>query len=376
MSELVPLGEVGKFINGRAFKPSDWATSGLPIIRIQNLTGSTNIWNRFTGKVDPRNLVIEGDILISWSASLGVYRWKGENAVLNQHIFKVVLNEGIDDKYFFYAASNALLEMSGRVHGSTMQHITKDEFDSLRILIPSLPEQQRIAATLERADHLRRTRRFARQMSDTFLQSVFLKMFGDQDWPLVPFEDIVESAKIGLVRGADEMGADKAFAYVRMDAIVGDGDLRLANLRRVDANQKEVAENSLQPGDVLFNTRNSKELVGKSGLFTEHGVYLFNNNILRVRCNAKADPRFLIHFLQTSAARRNLEVLKSGTTNVFAIYYKDLREMPVMLPPIEKQREFAAIVQRFERLRAMQIEAERQANHLFGTLLQRAFSVD
>ncbi len=147
----ISLGEVAKFINGRAFSPDEWGTIGLPIIRIQNLTGSSLLTNYYCGEFEK----------------------------INQHIFKVVPKESVDKLYFYYAASNALNEMISQVHGSTMQHITKDPFESTLIYLPSLSEQKRIAAILEKADRLRRQRRYALELSDTYLQTVFLEMFGD-----------------------------------------------------------------------------------------------------------------------------------------------------------------------------------------------------
>lgn len=91
MKNIVNLGNVATYINGYAFKPSDWAEDGTPIIRIQDLTGNSYQMNRFKGIVDSKYDVNSGDVLISWSASLGVYVWNRGNAVLNQHIFKVVL---------------------------------------------------------------------------------------------------------------------------------------------------------------------------------------------------------------------------------------------------------------------------------------------
>jgi type I restriction enzyme, S subunit len=174
------LSEVGEFINGVAFKPEEWETEGLPIIRIQNLTGSTSIVNYYSGEVEPKYLVKNDDILISWSASLGVYKWQGGDAILNQHIFKVKLKEKLIDKdYFYYAAQNVLVEMERHIHGATMQHITRDPFLAIEIPLPPLTEQKRIASLLARADRLRQLRRTAHDLGDALLQSVFLEMFGD-----------------------------------------------------------------------------------------------------------------------------------------------------------------------------------------------------
>jgi len=87
--EWKTLGEVARYINDRAFKPSEWEEQGRPIIRIQNLTNSSDTLNRYAGEVEEKYLIRDGDLLISWSATLGAFIYKGEEAVLNQHIFKV-----------------------------------------------------------------------------------------------------------------------------------------------------------------------------------------------------------------------------------------------------------------------------------------------
>ena len=144
------LGDIATYVNGYAFKPSDWGSEGLPIIRIQDLTGNSYQENRFPGSVDERFHVYSGDVLISWSASLGVFEWQGENAVLNQHIFKVVFNKmDIDKKYFVHQMRLLLNNFASEAHGATMKHLTRPAFNALPFYAPSISEQKRIASTLE-----------------------------------------------------------------------------------------------------------------------------------------------------------------------------------------------------------------------------------
>ena len=93
---------LGAYINGYPFKPQDWGSPvGRPILRIQDLSSANQEPNRYDGEIPSRYLIRPRDILISWSASLGVYRWEGEEAWLNQHIFKVILdNKRIRDDFF------------------------------------------------------------------------------------------------------------------------------------------------------------------------------------------------------------------------------------------------------------------------------------
>jgi type I restriction enzyme S subunit len=87
----VALGDVAEFINGAAFKPVDWGEDGSRIIRIQNLNDPRKPYNRTTRQVPKKYEVPSGTLLVSWSASLGVFEWnEPDTALLNQHIFKVL----------------------------------------------------------------------------------------------------------------------------------------------------------------------------------------------------------------------------------------------------------------------------------------------
>lgn len=99
---MVRLGEVTSYINGYAFKTEDRGTEGLPIIRIQDLTGNSYDLGYYSGKYPKKIEINDGDILISWSASLGVYIWNNGKALLNQHIFKVEFVEDCIDKNILF----------------------------------------------------------------------------------------------------------------------------------------------------------------------------------------------------------------------------------------------------------------------------------
>lgn len=146
------LKYLGRYINGYAFKPEDWGSEGIPIIRIQDLTGSTDRPNFFSGKIDDKYLVKNGDILVSWAATLDAFVWNKGTGWLNQHIFKAVPNEEkIDYSYFFWMIKESMKNMNNdNKHGIFMQHVTLDVFNNFSIPMPPLEEQRKIAAFLDR----------------------------------------------------------------------------------------------------------------------------------------------------------------------------------------------------------------------------------
>lgn len=151
-SEIIELGNVATFINGSAFKPEEWASDGLPIIRIQNLTDPSASYNYYSG-TDAKVLIESGDVLVSWSATLDVYLWNQGKAVLNQHIFKVVFDKiGIDKDFFIYTVKSKLAEMVSKAHGSTMKHIVKKDFETTLVPYPSFEKQKEFASIVRQSD--------------------------------------------------------------------------------------------------------------------------------------------------------------------------------------------------------------------------------
>lgn len=149
--EVSKVKLLADYINGFPFKPAEWGAKGRPIIRIQNLTKEHAAFNYYDGAIPERNHVKDGDILLSWSASLGVFVWNRGDALLNQHIFKVVTDpKQITRGYFVWLARWFLNHMEAEAHGSTMQHITKPKFGSFPVPLPSLSEQVEIEAHINR----------------------------------------------------------------------------------------------------------------------------------------------------------------------------------------------------------------------------------
>lgn len=158
--EWTRIGAAMNLVNGRAFKPSDWASSGLPIIRIQNLNDSSAPFNYCNFEVEAKHRLKAGDFLISWSGtpgtSFGAFIWQGPSGVLNQHIFRAEVYGEVYDLRFLRIAINARLdEMIAQAHGAVgLQHITKGKLETVAIPLPPEKAQARIAAKVQQLARL------------------------------------------------------------------------------------------------------------------------------------------------------------------------------------------------------------------------------
>ena len=145
------IKDLAKSTNGGAFK-DDLAVTGLPIIKIQQLTlncAATEFCDPQSVKLKNGNLLKNGDLVFSWSTLIAPFIYRGVDAVLNQHIFKITHSRRTARGWLFYKLSQSTVRLVTFAHGSTMQHILKSDFDNLEIQTPPLAEQVAIAAYLD-----------------------------------------------------------------------------------------------------------------------------------------------------------------------------------------------------------------------------------
>ncbi|WP_052700092.1 restriction endonuclease subunit S [Methylocucumis oryzae] len=161
MNDLPPgwiLAEIGSLCsleNGRAFKPTEWSNTGLPIVRIQNLNNSLAPYNHYDGEFADRYHLYGGELLFAWSGtpgtSFGAHVWRGGEAVLNQHIFRVDFDQSAINKRFLrFAINQKLNQLIDIAHGGVgLRHVTKGKFEGTEIALAPLNEQKRIADKLD-----------------------------------------------------------------------------------------------------------------------------------------------------------------------------------------------------------------------------------
>jgi type I restriction enzyme M protein len=159
--EKVKIGDVCRLVNGIAFKPDDWESQengGLPIVRIQNLNNKDAEFNYSSKKIRDDFLIENGQLLFSWSGSRGTsfgpHIWRGNKAILNQHIFKVLFDDKLYLKHFLYLALKIIVsQVENTLHGGVgLVHITKGNLENIKIYKPSLEEQKTIVAQIEQEE--------------------------------------------------------------------------------------------------------------------------------------------------------------------------------------------------------------------------------
>lgn len=356
------LGEVADYINGRAFKPDEWENNGLPIIRIQNLTGSTDVCNRTTKTYEKKYLVVDGDLLFAWSASLGAHIWHGENAWLNQHIFKVVPHDGTNKRYLYYYLLHVVDQLYAKTHGSGMVHITLKPFKNTEIYLPSLPEQRRIVSCIESLfAKLDEAKEKAQTVLDGFelRQSAILhKAFTGEltkrwrkehgghlsDWTNTTLSEIVSGFKYGT---SEKSTYNNIGMPVLRIPNVGAGILNFDDMKYLAHNNvdevNQVHENDL----LIIRSNGSRDLVGKCAIVPAlSGKFAYASFLIRIRPSERVLPDYLAFYLNSTDARAQMFKKAKSSAGIHNINSQELGSIAINVPTIYEQSAIVALINR------------------------------
>ena len=361
--EYKKLGDIATYINGYAFKPEQRGSEGLPIIRIQDLTGNAYDLGYYNGDYPKKIELNDGDVLISWSASLGVYLWNRGKALLNQHIFKVVFDKvEIDKFYFMYAVEYNLDKMSLKTHGATMKHITKKDFDNVVIPYPDLDYQKDISYRLTSLKRIIEKYQEQLDLLDELIKARFVEMFGDpienqKDWEVVKIRDIVTDVRYGTSKPAVEGGR---YPYLRMNNLTVDGDLDLNDLKYIDIPDNEIEKCVVRKGDILFNRTNSIDLIGKTAVFNLLDDMVIAGYIIRIRLNNQILPDVFSQYMNLEAMKKVLRGMAKGAVNQANINAQELQSIKVYIPNMELQKQYVEFKEEIDKSRLRELLAIKQ----------------
>jgi type I restriction enzyme S subunit len=364
------LKNVANFINGYAFKPDDWESSGKPIIRIQNLTDETKPFNYTNKKVPEKYYIKNGDVLVSWSATIDVFEWNRGDALLNQHIFKVEFKQKVILKnYFRFILRDTISELSRFRHGSTMTHVTKRDFENHLIPVPDLDNQKRIGQVLTDCETLIAQRKESIALLDDLLKSTFLEMFGDprnneKKWD---FDKVIKFADCIVP------GRDKPKSFTGNIPWVTTNDLEHLGFTSESKDQiglteteiSDVKARTVPEGSVLMTC------VGDLGVVTiATQRMLVNQQLHSFQCKDNMNNLFLMFVL---SFQTGYMYNRASTTTVPYLNKTNSNSIPVIKPPINQQLKFAKIVEKVEETKKLYKNHLAQLEKLYGRLSQDSF---
>ena len=380
--EYKKLGDIATYINGYAFKPEQRGSEGLPIIRIQDLTGNAYDLGYYNGDYPKKIELNDGDVLISWSASLGVYLWNRGKALLNQHIFKVVFDKvEIDKFYFMYAVEYNLDKMSLKTHGATMKHITKKDFDNVVIPYPDLDYQKEVSYRLTNLKGMIEKYQEQLELLDELVKARFVEMFGRPTdkitrYPKVKIANLIKEGKASIKAGPFGSSLKKEFyvkkgfkIYGQEQVIKDDPTLGYYYINEERFNSLKSCE--VHAGDILISLVGT---CGKTMIMPENfEPGIINPRLLKITFDAEfIIPIYFKYFFGSDDLQKTLNSA-SGHSTMNVVNAGMLKNVELIMAPIELQNQFASFVEEIDKSRSRIQKSLEASQELFDSLMQDYF---
>lgn len=376
-NQLVTLGKHIDILSGCAFPSSGFnRNNGVPLIRIRDiLSGKTETY--YEGSYDLKYLIKKGDLLVGMDGDFNREYWKGTDALLNQRVCKITPNPETLDKNFLY---HFLQKELDKIHATTdvvtVKHLSVKKIQDIKIRLPSLKEQKRIAAILDKADAIRQKREQAIKLADDFLRAKFLEMFGTpanniHRFPKGTIRDLVDSVNYGTSAKASIDSGE--YPILRMGNITYQGRWDFTDLKYLDLSVKEKDKYLVKEGDLLFNRTNSKELVGKTAVYEEDRPMAFAGYLIRVRPNSIGNNYYISGYLNSIHGKITLMNMCKNIVGMANINAQELQNIEILIPPKHLQDEYEIIYKKIKKGLSIYDKSAMQLQLLASNLSNKYF---
>lgn len=378
--KTVKLGDIVTVSKGKKHEVS---TTGRRYIQIEDVRGDSNI--KFTS-TSSGTAVTQEDLIIVWDGAYSGLVGYGLNGVIGSTLARLTLTQDNVHTPFLghYLQSKFNLIQSSRT-GATIPHVSKSALLSIEIPLPPLKEQKRIAAILDKADALRQKRKAAIELTETFLRSVFLEMFGDpvtnpKGWKLVPLGKLISRKfQNGAYFPKEEYSeSDEGIEMVHMSDAFYD-TVQFDKIKKVKASKDDLNRYALCEDDILVARRslNYEGAAKPCRIPKIDRPLIFESSLIRVSADTKRlNPLYLYYYLSNPRVRSRYLFRKVTRSTISGINQSGLSEVDILLPPIEAQNRFVKIHERIDVVTAKHVSNETLLSDLFASISKILFSSD
>lgn len=327
-------------------------------------------------------LLPKGAILFSSRAPIGLVAIAGREMCTNQGFKSLVPGDGVDSLFLYYCMKWIAPRVAALGTGATFKEVNKQVVSEFMIPLPPLPEQKRIAAFLDKADSIRRRRQDAITLADTFLRSVFLKMFGDPvtnpvGWDEALLKDVA-SIGSGVTKGKTYKGSELVeVPYMRV-ANVQDGWIDISDIKTISVSHADVERYAMEKGDLLLTEGGDPDKLGRGAVWDGSiSPCIHQNHIFKVRFDTSIIlPEFASFLIGSARGKRYFLRAAKQTTGIATINKTQLSNFSMLVPDMKQQDTFVKAAKAVKSAKQKLDQVSEESNNLFFSLQQRAFRGD
>ena len=386
------FGDICEVLNGRAYKQNELLSSGkYPILRVGNFFSSDR-WYYSDMELPENKYCDYEDLLFAWSASFGPKIWDGGKVIYHYHIWKLIPNDDVADKfYLYYWLRHSVNRLTAGTHGSVMAHMTKGDMENQSIELPSLQTQKKISSILRTIDEKIHNNEAINNNLEQQARLLFKSWFVDfepfngtmpSDWEVVPFETIVDfqngyafkSKELLNEPSSDYYQVFKQGHIARGGGFIPDGTKSWYPKKLASKLEKFV----LKKGDILMAMTDMKDnvaILGNTAIMPIENEYIVNQRVGHLRANGYKGITYPFIYLLTNSTDFLIDLRSRANSGVQVnLSSAEIKASQTVLPSEKVNTAFSEItLPMFEAIISNQLENQRLAQ-LRDTLLPKLMS--
>lgn len=371
------IGNAVKILSGYAFDSTlfNKEKNGLPLIRVRDVnSGFTGLY--YSGEYNPAYLINKGDVLVSLDGDFKCIVWKGEKALLNQRVCKLIPNENkLHKGFLFYVLPQKLQQIHKNTDYTTVKHLSVKSIENIAIPFPSISDQIKIVEILNKADIVKEQRRKNISVLGELTKSVFWNMFGALNGKQTRLTEVIEvnppKSEIQNIPKQTEV------SFIPMASVSETGQIDLSQSKVLS--EVWTGFTYFREGDVVFakitpSMENGKGAIVRN-LRNKIGFGTTEFHVLRP-LSGKTNAEWLYNLTMQAPFRKTAEKNMVGSGGQRRVPSSFIKDYKTIIPSIELQNEFAEIFKKTEILRS-EFEADLiDVVNLYEALTQKAFNGD
>ena len=394
-NKKVNLNDICFFQEGPGVRKHQYCTKGVKLINVSNLVnGEVDLSNsnRYISQEEAYGrykhfLIDEGDLIIASSGIKVEYLDKKVAFIKKENLplcmntstirFKVKNKNELDILYlsYFLKSKNFKNQISKLITGSAQLNFGGSHLKKINLFLPELNVQKKVSTLLLLIDNTIKNMQRKISILEQLTKSLFTRMFGDiktndKNWEIKKLGEVVQT-QYGTSKKATSIVGK--FPILRMNNITYSGEMDYKDLKYIELSDSEKEKFLLKKGELLFNRTNSKELVGKTGLFNLDIPMAFAGYLIRIKPSNLIHSKFLLFFMNSEFMKKLLYNKAKNIVGMANINAKELEDFSIILPPIELQKKFAERIEKIEKLSFEIEEAIKEAENLYNSLISKYF---
>ena len=372
-NKKVNLNDICFFQEGPGVRKHQYCTKGVKLINVSNLVnGEVDLSNsnRYIFQEEAYGrykhfLIDEGDLIIASSGIKVEYLDKKVAFIKKENLplcmntstirFKVKNKNELDILYlsYFLKSKNFKNQISKLITGSAQLNFGGSHLKKINLFLPELNVQKKVSTLLLLIDNTIKNMQRKISILEQLTKSLFTRIFGDiktndKNWEIKKLGEVVQT-QYGTSKKATSIVGK--FPILRMNNITYSGEMDYKDLKYIELSDSEKEKFLLKKGELLFNRTNSKELVGKTGLFNLDIPMAFAGYLIRIKPSNLIHSKFLLFFMNSEFMKKLLYNKAKNIVGMANINAKELEDFSIILPPIELQNKFAERTEKIEKLK-------------------------